>query len=320
MVQSALTTRTAITTDRSSRNGAKITSIGHHHAASTSLEGTLLQFQPGGREVSPNYCIEGKNIVLVVPEEYRAWTSGDAWADGQSITYEIINSSTSPDWRFSADTIASVIALDIDVCRRYGIAPKWGLPGLWQHRNLYEWFQRSYATACAGPSFPQDYIVSQVAIGLAGGIASIGRKTMYLVWAEGTGYLVTEDGFHGLASPQIYNLFFRLINSKQGNSPFVNGATPEIFNKLEIDMMKNQLALLRIANGAQTVVDGPKLAAAIADELQKIGIPVTVENLADADFEVDQAALAAAFDAATPRVAAAILRQAGSALAQVPAA
>lgn len=168
MVHSSLVTRFATTTDYSSRNGARVDAIGHHHAASTSLEGTLLQFQPGGREVSPNYCIEGRNIVLVVPEEFRPWTSASSVDDARSITYEIINSSGDPDWRFSAATIESVVALDIDICRRYGITPKWGMPGLWQHKDLYIWFGRSYPTACAGPSFPKDHIVSTVSAGLAG--------------------------------------------------------------------------------------------------------------------------------------------------------
>lgn len=168
MVHSALVTRFATTTDYSSRNGTRIDSIGHHHAASTSLEGTLLQFQPGGREVSPNYCIEGKNIVLVVPEEYRPWTSASAVDDARSITYEIVNASGDPDWRFSADTIASVIALDIDISRRYGITPRHAMPGFWQHKDLYIWFGRSYPTACAGPSFPMDGIISATSAGLAG--------------------------------------------------------------------------------------------------------------------------------------------------------
>ena len=137
--------------------------------------------------------------MLVVPEEYRAWTSGSAQDDARSITYEIVNSSASPDWRFSAETIDSVIKLDIDICRRYGITPKWGVPGLWQHRNLWEWFGRSYATACAGPSFPQAQIVSAVSAGLAGtagsGATPIGREEIMAryIWAPGRGGLLITD-------------------------------------------------------------------------------------------------------------------------------
>ncbi|MET0911416.1 MAG: N-acetylmuramoyl-L-alanine amidase, partial [Ilumatobacteraceae bacterium] len=166
MVHSALTTRFAVTSDYSSRGGVKVDSIGHHHAAGTSLEVALSLFQPGGRTVSPNYCIRGKDIVLVVPEEFRAWTSSDAWADARSITYEIVNSGGDPLWPFDPDTIASVIALDADISRRYGITPRHAIPGFWQHRNLYEWYGRSYATACAGPSFDINYIIDAVLRGV----------------------------------------------------------------------------------------------------------------------------------------------------------
>ena len=169
MVHSVLTTRFAVTTDRSSRGGAAITSIGHHHTAGTSLEVALGLFQPGGRTVSPNYCIRGRDIVLVVPEEYRAWTSADSWADGQSITYEIVNSTGSPYWQFDPETIESVIRLDADISRRYGIQVRHDLPGFWEHKNLYQWFGRSYATACAGPSFDINYIIGRVATTPAGG-------------------------------------------------------------------------------------------------------------------------------------------------------
>jgi hypothetical protein len=147
----------------------------------------------------------------------------------------------------------------------------------------------------------------------------VGGKKMRLAWAESTGYLVTEDGWHGLASPQIYQLFFRLINSNQANSPFVNGKVPENFNKAEVDIMNANLRLVRVANRIDVAIDSVKLASALRDELVKAGIPVTIENLADADFQVDPVSLAAAFDAAVPRVAKAIVKQAGEALAAAPA-
>ena len=62
----------------------------------------------------------------------------------------------------------------------------------------------------------------------------------------GTGWIVTPDGFGGLASPQIYQLFYRLINSDQTKSPFVNGMRPENFLRAEVDIMDKQLKLLAI--------------------------------------------------------------------------
>lgn len=144
-----------------------------------------------------------------------------------------------------------------------------------------------------------------------------GERKMRLAWAESTGYLVTEDGWQGLPSPQIYNLFYRLINSDQSASPFANGRIPENFNRAEVDIMNNQLRLLRVANRVDVQIDGVKLASAISDELKKAGIPVTVENLQDAEFVVDQDALAKAFEAAVPRVAKAIVKEAGTAMSTV---
>lgn len=168
MTFSALTTRIARTSDRSSRGGVRIDSIGHHHVAGTSLEAALSRFQPGGGEVSPNYCIMGKDIVGVVDEEDRAWTSASAQDDARSITYEIVNSTGGPDWRFDPDTIASVIALDADICRRYGIVPRHAISGFWEHKNLSQWFGRSYPTACAGPSFDISHVINSTLGALAG--------------------------------------------------------------------------------------------------------------------------------------------------------
>lgn len=138
------------------------------------------------------------------------------------------------------------------------------------------------------------------------------EKNMKLFWDTlGTGYLSTEDGISGLGSPQIYNLFARVINSDQKKNPFWNADRPETFLRAEIDIMNNHLKLHRTANQIGTQIDGVKLASAISDELKKKGIPVTIENLQDAEFEVDAEVLAAAFEAAVPRVSAAIVKQAG---------
>lgn len=173
MVHSPLTTGFAITSDYSSRGGVKVDSIGHHHAASTSLAGTLALFQPGGRTVSPNYCIKDDQIILVVPEEYRAWTTGSARDDSRSITYEICNDSGDPDWRISEASYRSVMALDADIARRYGIPLQHGIPGFWEHRNIYQWFGRSYATACAGPGFDINRVIYGTAAVAALGVRLI---------------------------------------------------------------------------------------------------------------------------------------------------
>lgn len=154
-VWSPLTTHYAVTSESQPRS-SKIDGIGHHHAASTSLSTVLALAQPGGRDVSMNYVIYKDQIWGVVPEDRRAYTSASRQDDDRSITYEIINSSTGPDWTFDPVTLATVARLDADITARYGVKQVHALPGYWEHSDLYTWFGRSYPTACAGPSFHID--------------------------------------------------------------------------------------------------------------------------------------------------------------------
>lgn len=165
---------------------------------------------------------------------------------------------------------------------------------------------------------------------------------MQLSWdTNGSGYLVTSLGIAGVPSPQIYNLFYRQINSDQAKSPFVNGARPVEFNALEISMMNNLLNLIaRTAVPGAPSIDPVKLASAISDALPgKLTISATIpKEVTDkldqiyagvegvyispeewaAYTEVSQEQLAEAFDKAAPRVARAILKQQAAALAALP--
>lgn len=124
------------------------------------------------------------------------------------------------------------------------------------------------------------------------------KNRMNLVWdTEGTGYLVTEDGVLGLASPQVYGLFYRVINSDQTRSPFVNGKAPDVFNRAEMDIMNANLRLLTASANAQVPIDTAKLVSALTDALGK-GLSVTAN--------MDPAILAAAFAEATPRIVKAV--------------
>jgi len=126
------------------------------------------------------------------------------------------------------------------------------------------------------------------------------KNKMYLVWDTiGSGYLVTDDGFCGLASPQIYNLFYRLINSDQSHSPFGGTGTPDTFNKAETDMMNSTLKLMALSNRTGVAIDVPKLASALSDAL---GTKFDHTSTA----VVDPTVLAAAFDIAVPRIAKAV--------------
>jgi hypothetical protein len=161
-----------------------------------------------------------------------------------------------------------------------------------------------------------------------------GRTKMWLEWdTQGTGWLVTEQGWTGLPNMQVYTLFQRVIRSNQGAD------RPDTFLRAEVDIMAAQQRAIAVGVQTGVTIDPVKLASAISDALgQKITATVPPELLAKMDAiqkgvagitltpdefnitaSVDPAALAAAFNAAVPRVAKAILKAQGDALSAIPA-
>lgn len=148
MTHSTLATGTSWTSDRSSRNGARIDRFIVHHAATTSLSALLSLFQPGGRTVSANYAIKDGQIIATVPEEYRPWTSASAVDDARAVTVEVANSSAGGSWPVSEASFHSLARLIADVSARYGFDINDST--ILTHQELYRRFGRSYATACPG--------------------------------------------------------------------------------------------------------------------------------------------------------------------------
>lgn len=137
----------------SSRGGRKVDRFLVHHAATTNLDVVLSMMRTGSREVSSNYVISNTGeIISVVPEEYRAWTSASPAWDGRAITVEVINSKTGDPWPISAKAQEALSRLIADVATRYKFTPKRDGKSstVIGHRELYTWFGESYATACPG--------------------------------------------------------------------------------------------------------------------------------------------------------------------------
>lgn len=155
-------------------------------------------------------------------------------------------------------------------------------------------------------------------------------STMKLAWTtDGTGWLVTEQGWAGLPSMQVFGLFSRVIDSPK----------PDTFLRAEVDMMIAQQRLIAVGVQNNTTIDPVKLAAAISDALPgKLSVTATMPpelmakldqiakgvegvSLTPADFNIqatiDPAMLAAAFDAAVPRVTAAIVKRQGELLSGI---
>ena len=150
MAFSKLATATSGNGGQYSARGSKVDRIILHHCASTSLSTVLGMMSTGSREVSANYVIgNGGEIVGVVPEEYRAWTSGSSSWDGRAITFEIVNETGDPDWRISSRAFDAVARMLADLSKRYGITLS--RDTVITHQELYSRYGASYATACPGP-------------------------------------------------------------------------------------------------------------------------------------------------------------------------
>ena len=146
---SELITKQILSPCYSDRNGQRITKITIHHAAGI-LTGEQLAniFKVERRCASCNYAI-GKDgdIVGVVPEEKRAWTSGSRWNDEQAITIEVSNIKGKPGWEVSEASMNALIKLCADICRRYAIVPYFDTT-----KNASMTFHYMFqATECPGP-------------------------------------------------------------------------------------------------------------------------------------------------------------------------
>lgn len=133
----------------------------HHMAANATVEALGSVFAKPSRQASSNYGVgtDGR-IACYVEEENRAWTSGNREIDNRAITIEVANCSGEPDWKVSDQALESVIALCVDICKRYGF--KMNYTGdKTGNLHMHKWYQ---ATACPGPylasKFP--YIAQEV--------------------------------------------------------------------------------------------------------------------------------------------------------------
>lgn len=168
MTYSPLTDTATNTSQKSSRQGAKIDTILLHHMAGTDAAGVVHLMETGARQVSANYAIGRDGHAWgVVPEEERAWTSGAsgdggrgaAW-DRRSITFEIADdvAGDAHGWPISAASFDKVAHMIADIAHRYGIPLD--RDHVIGHRELWTRYRASYPTACPG-SLDLDAIVAR---------------------------------------------------------------------------------------------------------------------------------------------------------------
>jgi N-acetyl-anhydromuramyl-L-alanine amidase AmpD len=99
------------------RQGAAVELLVIHWMAGT-LAATDATFTAGVREASAHYGVEGAAVHGYVPETDTAWALGDWPANLRSISIEV---SAEPGRDASPETIATVIGLATDICRRHGL-------------------------------------------------------------------------------------------------------------------------------------------------------------------------------------------------------
>lgn len=104
-----------------SRQGYKICKITPHHMVAVWTGKRCAQsFQDADRNASANYCIGNDgDIVCNVPEEFRAWTSGNGVNDCQAITIEVSNCELKEPYKISEKAWNSLVNLCVDICTRY---------------------------------------------------------------------------------------------------------------------------------------------------------------------------------------------------------
>lgn len=131
------------------RNGYNICKITPHH-----MSGKLSSQQCGNifrnpnRNASSNYGIGNDgDIACYVKEENRAWTSSSPWNDYQAITIEVSNCEYGGQWRISDAAWNSLVALCVDICRRYNFRLEYDgtKNGSLTRHNMYA------NTDCPGP-------------------------------------------------------------------------------------------------------------------------------------------------------------------------
>lgn len=160
-MKSPLATKEILTNNYNERKKPILKFTPHHAAVVGAAAETIAKnFNRYGN--SANYVIGNDGtIILCVPEEYRAWTSGSEDNDTQAITVEVCNSTGAPEWRVSDAALEALINLGVDICRRHN------LPGFtwtgYQNGTLtmHKMFQ---ATTCPGPYLESKmpYIAEQI--------------------------------------------------------------------------------------------------------------------------------------------------------------
>ena len=175
MSNSSLVNMTMLSPNHSGHRNQPITKIAIHHTAGAISASTIGQiFRPTSRQASCNYGIGNDNkIVLCVDEANRSWCTSSSWCDNRAVTIEVANSANGGNWPVSDRTLATLIDLVTDICRRNGIRNCTYTGGKDGVLQKHEWYAN---TNCPGPYLGSkfSYIASEVNKRLSGNSSSSG--------------------------------------------------------------------------------------------------------------------------------------------------
>ena len=175
MSNSSLVNMTMLSPNHSGHRNQPITKIAIHHTAGAISAATIGQiFRPTSRQASCNYGIGNDNkIVLCVDEINRSWCTSSSWCDNRAVTIEVANSANGGNWPVSDRTLATLIDLVTDICRRNGIRNCTYTGGKDGVLQKHEWYAN---TNCPGPYLGSkfSYIASEVNKRLSGNSLSSG--------------------------------------------------------------------------------------------------------------------------------------------------
>ena len=133
----------------------------HHMAGNLSAKLCGQWFQNPSAKCSSNYGIGSDGVIAgYVPEENRAWTTGNWTIDHKAVTIEVADDGRNP-WHTSDKALKATIKLCADICRRNGIKKLVYTGDKSGNLHKHQWYQN---TDCPGrylgDKFP--YIAQEV--------------------------------------------------------------------------------------------------------------------------------------------------------------
>ena len=231
MSNSSLVNMTMLSPNHSGHRNQSITKIAIHHTAGAVSAVTIGQiFRPTSRQASCNYGIGNDNkIVLCVDEANRSWCTSSSWCDNRAVTIEVANSANGGNWPVSDRTLATLIDLVTDICRRNGIRNCTYTGGKDGVLQKHEWYAN---TNCPGPYLGGkfSYIASEVNKRLSGNSSSSGgtsTSSLYRVrksWSDSKSQKGAFRDFDNAKKCANANVGYKVFDAN-GNEVYPNKST-----------------------------------------------------------------------------------------------